>query len=314
MENTENTEVLESTDVAEVAEVAERKDGRVSPPILFKKRKQIIKLYKRGLNVMSIVKATGLCWRAVRVAIDAYERNGIDGLRPGKRGRRLGAFRTLSSDQERQIQQDIRTSRPEQLGLDVALWTRESVRAYMKKNFDVNMPSRTVGEYLNRWGFPPQKPVWATADERSEAVKAWMKTGYLELLQRAKHEHAEIHWANDVAVANAHTPADREPETNAAQGARKRFSMISSVSNQGKCYWMVIEGGFSAGTFIEFLTSVAKVASRKVFVVIDNLKVNYGKTILDWLKEHKDDVELVNLPNGDAETAQEPQGEQKPQE
>ena len=40
--------------------------------------------------------------------------------------------------------------------------------------------------------------------------------------------------------------------------------MISSVNNQAKCYWMIIDGVFNADKFIEFMESLTKDAMRNV--------------------------------------------------
>jgi hypothetical protein len=47
---------------------------------------------------------------------------------------------------------------PNQLKLSYALWTRDAVKLLILQRFKYEMPIRTVGEYLKRWGFTPQKP------------------------------------------------------------------------------------------------------------------------------------------------------------
>jgi hypothetical protein len=65
---------------------------------------------------------------------------------------------TLSLEQEKQIQKKMVDKCPEQLKLDFALWTREAARQLIKQEYAIEMPVRTVGEYLKRWGFTPQRP------------------------------------------------------------------------------------------------------------------------------------------------------------
>lgn len=73
--------------------------------------------------------------------------------------------------------------------------------------------------------------------------------------------------------------------------------MISSVNNQGKCYWMVIDGVFNADRLIEFMESLIKDVPRKVFLVMDNLKAHHCKPVMTWLEEHKDRIEVFCLPS-----------------
>ena len=69
-------------------------------------------------------------------------------MKPKRCGCKKGASRTR--EQEKQVQKDICDKRPEQLKMDFALWTREAVLIYIREHFGIEMPVRTVGEYLKR--------------------------------------------------------------------------------------------------------------------------------------------------------------------
>lgn len=43
--------------------------------------------------------------------------------------------------------------------MDFALWNRLAVRCLIEAEFKFKMLIRTVGEYLKRWDFTPQKPI-----------------------------------------------------------------------------------------------------------------------------------------------------------
>jgi len=278
-------------------------DGRVSPGMLLEKRKQVVNFYKKGMKLKDISEATGLCWKAVRNTIDLFEQLGVKGLNPGRRGRPSGKGRKLTPEQEKQIQKDICDRRPEQLKMDFALWTREAVRVYIREHFGIEMPIRTVGEYLKRWGYTPQKPIKVAYEQKPEAVKQWLDQTYPEIARRAKEEDAEIHWADETAVMNtdvrgrSYAPRGQTPTTRTVWGSRQRFSMISSVNNQGKCYWMIINDAFNADKLIEFMESIVKDVKRKVFLVMDNLKVHHCKPVKEWLESHKERIEAFYLPS-----------------
>jgi len=255
------------------------------------------------MGVMEVAETKGVCWRTVRSAIDRYEASGIAGLKPRKRGRSSESQRTLSPDREKQIQKDICEKRPEQLRMDFALWTREAVTKYIKEHFGIELSVRTVGDYLKRWGYTPQKPTRLAYEQKPEAVKAWLDETYPEIAKRAKAENAEIHWADETAVMNADvrgrscSPRGRTPATRAVWGARQRFSMISSVNNRGKCFWMIIDGAFDAAKLIEFMQGIVKDVSRKVFLVMDNLKFHHSKPVQEWLRGHQEEMEVFCLPS-----------------
>ncbi len=64
------------------------------------------------------------------------------------------------------------------------------------------MPVRTVGHYLKRWGFAPQKPLKKAYEQRPEAVKQWLDEEYPVIAKHAHAENGEIHWCDETALVN----------------------------------------------------------------------------------------------------------------
>ncbi len=73
--------------------------------------------------------------------------------------------------------------------------------------------------------------------------------------------------------------------------------MIATVTNQGKTRWMIIDEAFNADKLIEFLASLIKDAGKKVFLILDNLRVYHSKPVKQWVEEHQDKIELFYLPS-----------------
>ena len=46
---------------------------------------------------------------------------------------------------------------PDQLSLPFALWTRGVIRELIRREFDIRLSIREVGEYVTWWGYIPQK-------------------------------------------------------------------------------------------------------------------------------------------------------------
>jgi len=163
-------------------------------------RRQAVRLRKRGDSYKSIGEIVGVHPQTVSRWWKKYEKEGAKGLKIERRGRREGEKRTLSPAQESEIQKLIIENTPDQLKLTFALWTRQAVQEIIKGQFSIKMPIRTVGEYLSRWGFTPQKPLKQAYEQRPAAVEKWLKEDYIEMLQKAKTEGAEIHWGDECGI------------------------------------------------------------------------------------------------------------------
>ena len=283
--------------------VMEKEDARKVPQGLHERRKQIVRLHRKGYGPMKIAELTGLSWGGVNTALSLYKEGGASALKPHRRGRKGGMCRTLSEEQEMHIQKCICEKRPEQLKMNFVLWTRGAVKDLIRQEFGLILPVRTVGDYLNRWGFTPQKPIKRAYEQQPAAVRKWLDEEYPQMESRAHAEGAEIHWGDETCVMNtdvrgrSYSPRGQTPETCAVWGRREKFSMISSVTNQGKCRWMIVDGAFNADRLIEFMGLLIKDARRKVFLVMDNLRVHHSKPVKKWLEEHGDQIEAFYLPS-----------------
>ena len=59
---------------------------------------------------------------------------------------------------------------------------------------------------------------------------------------------------------------------------------------------MVYEGALNIDIFLEFLRRLIKRRERKMFLILDNLKVHHGKKVQKWVEKHKEAIELFFLP------------------
>lgn len=270
---------------------------------LHERRKQVVRLYKKGIKTMQIVSLTGLSYPAVRSALDRFDAGGWAAIRPACRGRSKGDGRTLSEVQEDTIQRIIIDSRPEQLKMDFCLWSRAAVGQLIEREYGIKLQVRSIGKYLARWGFTPQKPIKRAYEQSPQAVQAWLEGEYPAIELRARREGAEIHWGDETALVNtdvrgrSYAPAGKTPVAMAIGGTRQKLSMIATVTNQGKSRWMIIDEAFDAEKLIEFLASLIKDAGRKVFLILDNLRVHHSKLVKAWVAERSEQIELFYLPS-----------------
>lgn len=55
-----------------------------------------------------------------------------------------------------------------------ALWSRAAVGQLIEQRFGIRLPVRTMGLYLERWTFTPQKPMRKAYEQSPAAVKKWL--------------------------------------------------------------------------------------------------------------------------------------------
>ena len=102
---------------------------------------------------------------------------------------------------------------------------------------------------------------------------------------------------NTVVRGRSYAPSGKTPVAMAIGGTRHKLSMIATVTNQGKTRGMIIDEAFDADKLIEFLQALIKDAGRKVFLILDNLRVHHSKLVKAWVAEHRDEIELFYLPS-----------------
>jgi transposase len=164
------------------------------------------------------------------------------------------------------------------------------------------MPIRTCGEYLKRWGFTPQKPAKLAYEQNPQAVAKWMEETYPTIAKESKSQNAEIHWGDETGVRNdcqhgrVYAPKGQTP---ILRKKAKRFSinMISSITNQGKVRWMIYRETLTSESFIRFMERLIKDSKKKVFLIVDNLRVHHSAPVKEWVEANKERIALFHLPS-----------------
>lgn len=273
-----------------------------SPEMQYEIRKQIIRLRKQGVANNQVAMGLGISAGCASTIWQSYKKEGSKAIKLGKRGRRKGERRTLSPEQESDLRKALIDKTPDQMKLPFALWTRDAVKLLIRQRCGIAMPIRTVGEYLKRWGFTPQKPVKRAYEQSSQAVKKWLEEDYPVISSRAKQEKAEIHWGDETGVqtgANRVRGFAPKGETPIIRMVAKKshIGMISAITNNGKVRFMMYRDAMNSELLIKFMTRLIKDARRKVFLILDNLRVHHGKEVKRWLEEHREQIEVFHLPS-----------------
>ncbi len=264
-------------------------------------RHQAVRLRKKGFTHKQIAEIISAHPTRICRWCRAYEESGHTGVKIKQRGRKTGSGRRLSAEQEKRLREMIRDKTPDQLKLPFALWTRFAVQQVIRQQWGMRMPIRTVGEYLKRWGYTPQKPTRRAYEQNPQRVEKWLSEEYPAIFERAKQEKAEIHWGDETGLSNgyqygrSYAPMGKTPTVRLC--ARKEsIGLVSTVTNQGQMRFMVYRNAMNATIMKKFLARLIKDAERKVFLIVDNLKVHHSAPVKEWLEAHEDKIEIFFLP------------------
>ena len=280
-----------------------KRDGRnLSSAVQEALRRQALRLreerqwtWKQIAGVVGVHLSTVMRWSR------CVGREGEAGLKAKTRGRRYASGRTLTLAQEWQVRSILVDETPPQRGLGFALWNRRAVMELIEALFGVAMPIRTVGEYLWRWGYTPQRPLKRALEQRPAEVQRWLEDTYPSIRARAKDEQAVIYWGDETAVVEdghwlrGDAPAGKTPVL-ATPSRRAGLAMVSAISNQGLVRFRFIEQAMNAELLIEFLGQLIADSSQKVFLILDNLKAHHAKAVTRWVGERPERIELFYLP------------------
>jgi len=232
--------------------------------------------------------------------VNKAKRKGIKSLVSKPRGGKKK--RLISKLQEGKILNLVRDKHPEQLNLPFVLWTREAVQSLIKKVSGVQLATRTVGEYLKRWQFTPQKPLKRAYEQEPAAAKEWVESVYPEIQEKAKTEDGIIYWEDEMGLRSMHyagrsySPKGKTPVIRMS-GKRFGVNMISAISNSGKLAFSLYEVRFTTVVFLNFLKRLIQHSNgRKVFLIVDGHPVHRAKVIQAWLKENKFAIEMFFMP------------------
>jgi transposase len=266
------------------------------------RRVQVIRLRNAGQTYEQIAEQTGLSRTGVFDICKRHDEAGARALRDAPHGRKPGDGRLLDATQEAVIQKLIADKTPDQLKMPYALWTRASVAELIEHRFGIRLPVRTMGLYLARWGFTPQKPMKKAYEQSPAAVKKWLDEDYPVIAARAKAEGAEIHWGDESGLRSddvrgrSFAPKGQTPVVR-VNNKRHGLSVISTVTNKGQMRWRIFDGALNTNILIDFLRRLIRGAAKKIYLILDNLRVHHAKPVKAWLADHAQAIEVFYLPS-----------------
>ena len=277
------------------------RDARSLPSIAQEDlRRKVLRAILDGKKQVEVATVFGVTRQSISKWVKKYQEGGKRALRAKPRGRPSGG--SLLPWQAAQIAKTVVDRYPDQLKLPFYLWTREAVAGLIEQKFGIRLSVWTVGRYLARWGFTPQKPLRKAFEQDPEQVRQWLEEKYPEIRRLAKQKKAEIYWGDEMGLRSDHVCGrsyGRCGKTPVILGTGQRFgcNMISALTNRGRLYFMIIKHRFRAEVFVEFLRRLVRQIPRYIFLIIDQHPVHVATKVKKWVKKNEDRIQVFYLPS-----------------
>ena len=279
---------------------------QLSDEVLEALRLRALRGCELGFSEADVADLLGVSRETVSRWWTAYAAGGLGAVPGDRTGRPVGSGRALSDEQARRIQEQIDDHSPEELGIAAAVWSRKAVRDLIRDEYGIDMPVRTVGEYLKRWGYTAKSPRRHAKDQDPDEVDEWLEWTYPAIERRAAREGAEIHWCDETGAA-----ADEQPRRGYAREGDPawvevpkphiRMNLVATITNEGEVHFLIDKESMTGARFITFLERLLTEATRKVFLILDRLPAHEAKAVADWVAAHGERIEwfmskLLHLP------------------
>lgn len=263
-------------------------------------RWKVLRVILDGKKQVEVAALFGVTRQSISNWVKQYKKGGKRALRARPRGRPRGG--SLLPWQAAQISKTVVDRYPEQLKLPFYLWTREAVAELIEQKFGIRLSIWTVGRYLARWGFTPQKPLRKAFEQDPEQVRHWLEENYPEIRIQAKRKKAEIYWGDEMGLRSDHVCGrsyGRCGKTPVILGTGQRFgcNMISALTNRGRLYFMIMKRRFRAEVFVEFLRRLVRQIPRDIFLIIDQHPVHVATKVKRWLRKNENRIQVFYLPS-----------------
>jgi transposase len=122
---------------------------------LNERRRRAVRMRLDGTSQKDTAAQCEMSRTTVIAPVKAYEAGGWDAVDVDRGGRPRGSGRTLTAEQEREIQRLIRDRTFDQLKMVYALWTRQAVAELIWDRYGIKLAVRTMRLYLERWAVTP---------------------------------------------------------------------------------------------------------------------------------------------------------------
>lgn len=245
---------------------------------IYKTRKMIIALWKRGKTNSEIAKKLIVSERLVRAVKKMFNDGGKKAIKPKRQGRKVGEKRILTKKQEIEINRILRDNIPYYLGFKDNFWTKKTVHNLIATRFGIDLKPSTMRNYLVRWKLTAKMPR-KRVENQQKTIDEWLNGKFRGITNRAKNENGTIYFADKTTIV---------------KNGKYNLNMLSATSKRGKfLFCLYRDEKFADHSYRFFSNLVAEIPkNRKIFLIMDTMPMKQTPTGRNWLKFHKERIEV----------------------
>lgn len=243
-----------------------------------------------GLHVNTVYR-----WTSLR------RQRGPAALESRPRGRPLGVGRLLSPEQEDDLRALVADSMPSEHGIASPTWNRRAVAELAANRYGVELAPRTVGDYLDRWGYGYKSAEKHDWQQCPEAVAEWLGAGFPAIQELAAKEDAALLFLDETGVCSNPTPArgyapvGKAPKVEMGN-VRSRVNVSSAIGADGTLAHFIYTENTTGAVFVGVLEELVKQVGRKLHLVVDRHPAHTAKVVTEWVAENAGRIALHFLP------------------
>lgn len=261
-------------------------------------RIRAVQMVESGESPEKVIAVLGFHRSAIYQWIAKYREGGKDAL---KARAITGRPPKLTGKQLQWLHDAIVGKNPLQLKFEFALWTRDMVRELIRREFDLNLSTVSVGRLLHKLGFSPQKPLHRAYQQNPQLVLEWQARQLPRILAMAKAEKATVYYADESSVRSDYhsgttwAPKGKTPIVQKT-GSRFKINVLSAISPKGMMRFMTYESNLTAEVFCEFLGRLIHGAAKPIYVITDNHPAHRAQKVRQFVESSKGMLKLFFLP------------------
>ena len=271
---------------------------RLSSAQKFTLRKQVVIQVRNGASVRSLATVLPFSSRTIYRWLTRCAIGGFAGLKDRKR---TGRPRKWTAEHADWLYRTVVNKTPEQYQFEFALWTVKRLRIAFREEFQITISNSTLRRILRTLGLSPQRPKRRAVRYSPHAVTLWKSQSFPRIVQHAQEMGATIVFVDEAGLDSMCVYGrtwGKQGETPIVRVANSKFrvNMLAAISPQGRLCSMLHEGSVNAEVFLRFLRQLTCEIPGKVIVVVDNLSIHTAKRVEEWVKDHKERVQMEFQP------------------